>query len=251
VISKNFTDVSIGYSENLRQFVVVSGNPVLKTDTGPYDASATIKITTGTAKLETGKFADSRPLNVKAARFFQALTKNVQVHVDTGVSLVVKLRTAADRDEGTGYRTLATYTTDALAEAGTTISYNATNPPNFKEGCRVLLEFTPTSTLPLPYTLEAAVLWFLDADPRKVKLTCKLKEVVNGPTNRHGVRASTSIKEMITNLNAWRDAVDPVASVRDNDLGITMNMRLADFEPRMAGLEKNYDATISMVQVVG
>lgn len=245
------TEMNIGYSENLRQFVVVSGNPVLKTDTGPYDAAASIKITTSTAKIETGKFSDSRPLDVKAVRTFSALTKNVQVDASTGVSLVAKIRTASDRDVSTGYRTLATYTTDALAEAGTTMDYDANNPVNFKEGCRVLLEFTPTSTLPLPYTLEAAILRFVDANPRKVKLTCKLKEVVNGPTNRHGVRASTSIKEMITNLNAWRDAVNPVAVVRDNDLGITMNMRLADFEPRLAGIEKGYDATISLVEVVG
>lgn len=242
-------DALIGYGENLRQFVVVSGDPLLKLDTGPYDTSGTVKLSLKTASLETGKFSDSRPLDIKAGRKFAALTKNIAVDASTGNQLVVKYRSASDRSTSVGFDTLATYTTDALAEAGTSFpTYDADNPPNFKEGMRVQLQIVPTSTLPLPVRLSAAVLWFVDANPQRWRMHIRLGEPPG--MTRHGGRAGTSLREMFTNLQAWRDAVNPVAVVVDNDLGLSMNMRLAPVSPRWAGMEKNRQPSFTLIEVI-
>lgn len=245
----SFTSILPGYSENLRQFVVVPGNPIMRKDTGPYDASGSIKVTTATAKFETGKFHDQRPLDGKAGRFFNAITQNLSA----AGTLAVKYRTASDNAPSSGYTTLATYTSDALSLTGTAMAYDATNPPNFTEGIRFLLEIAPHASN-TPIRLEAALFRFVNASVsgvgRKRKLTAVLSDVVDGPMTRQGHRARRSIKEIIGDLEAWRDAINPVASVVDNDLNLTMNMVLADFEPRLGGKEKNWQVTVTMVEVV-
>lgn len=235
----------LGDSDKCRQFVVVSGNPAIKTDTGPYDTSGTVKVSDQTAILETGKFHDQRPLDVKALTKFEAIVQNIGQASST---LAMKYRTTSDRNRSSGYTTLATYTTDALAQTGTRFAYDATNPVNFTEGMRAQLVIAP-NTDGVPVRLEAAVVRFVQAETGRRRLVCRLKEVVNGAMNRHGSRQSTSIKEVITNLQAWRSAVNPIASVVDNDLGITMNMRLEDFDPRVSGKDDHRVITVSLIEV--
>lgn len=254
-VSAALTNITIsnilpGYSENQRQFVVVPGNPIMKKDAGPYDSgTGTVKVTTSTAKLETGKFHDQRPLDGKAGRFFNAITQNLSA----AGTLAVKYRTASDASTSSGYTTQATYTSDALALTGTAMTYDATNPPSFTEGIRFLLELAPHASN-TALRLEAALFRFVNASVagvgRKRKLVVVLSEVVDGPMTRQGHRARTSLKETITNLEAWRDAINPVATVVDNDLGLSMNMVLADFEPRFGGKEKNWQVAVTMVEVV-
>lgn len=235
----------IGYGENLRQFVVVSGNPVMKKDTGPYDTSGTVKVTSQTAVFESGKFHNQMPLDIKAGLTFNAIVQNI-----TTGSLTAKYRTASDRTTGAGYASFSAYTTDALALAGSTFSYSSSNPVNWTEGMRVQLAIAPNSD-GTPIRLEAALVRFLMQDPGYRRINVRLSEAVNGPMRRDGARATSSLRELVTNLQAWRRGVNPVATVVDHDLGLSMRMKLADFDPRAMGVEKNRGITLTMVEVAG
>lgn len=240
-----------GYSDNLRQFVCVSGDPTMVKDQGPYDTSGSVKLSTSTGKLETGKFDDNRPLDTKVARTVQVVSNNVGNTTTPGnedPKLVLKYRTASDSLPAKGYRTLDTYISDEDALAGTTFTTNSDNPEYFTEGIRLLLEDTPSADYS-PVTLTAALLRFLNHNPSSADKTSLTATFRTGVRNRQGVMERTSFAEQIARLRTWKQSSNPVATVRDNDLNLTFSMKLASLDPQFGGKEQEWQCQFTATEV--
>lgn len=220
-------------------WIVGEGNPLLKLDT------SSVRQTADTSMLETGLFTDNRPNVLKVARKGEGRVSGVAA---SNPAFVVKYRTVEDDDTSSALSTLGTYTTNALARAGTTFTDNVTNHHYFY-GMRLQLQFVPSTTTPTAAQLYSYQVTYLDNQTVRESLSFQCK-AVNGIINRQGVRSGVSMKELVAFLYSWRDASDPVATVTDVETQESWSMRLLPTSPRVTGTEHSRMIECSAVEVV-